>query len=74
VTALANAVAVADPTDILIDGRDAVVAVPRSQMGSAIGLGGLNAELAGRLTGLYVEIVAAGTDLRKALARIIADE
>ncbi|WP_208898204.1 SAV_2336 N-terminal domain-related protein [Streptomyces incarnatus] len=61
---LANALVYAEPTGILIDRQRAVVAVPHHQVRSAIGRGGLNAELAGKLTGLYVKIVPAGTDLR----------
>ncbi|WP_406384505.1 SAV_2336 N-terminal domain-related protein [Streptomyces sp. NBC_01618] len=63
-TLLVNALVYAEPTGILIDRQRAVVAVPRHQVRSAIGRGGLNAELAGRLTGLYVRIVPAGSDLR----------
>lgn len=63
-TLLVNALVHAEPTGILIDRQRAVVAVPHYQLRSVIGQGGLNAQLAGRLTGLYVKIVSAGTDLR----------
>lgn len=55
----------AQPTGLLVDRRRAVVAVPPHQVRSAIGRGGLNAQLAGQLTGLYVKIVPAGSDLRR---------
>lgn len=63
-TLLVNALVYAQPTDILIDGDRAVVAVPEHQVGGVTGRGGLNAQLAGRLTGLYVKIVPAGRNLR----------
>ncbi|MEU9121088.1 trypsin-like peptidase domain-containing protein [Streptomyces sp. NPDC048506] len=73
-TLLANALAYAQPTDILTDGQRAVVAVPRHQLRGAIGRGGLNAQLAGQLTGLYVKIVPSGTDLRLAMESGFDDE
>ncbi|MER5217512.1 SAV_2336 N-terminal domain-related protein [Streptomyces sp. NPDC002838] len=61
---LVNALVYAQPTGILIDGQRAVVAVPDHQVGGVTGEGGLNAQLAGQLTGLYVKIVPSGTNLR----------
>lgn len=66
-TLLVNALVYGEPTGILIDRQRAVVAVPQHLFSSAIGRGGLNVELAGRLTGLYVKIVPAGTDLGLAM-------
>ncbi|MFI0187343.1 SAV_2336 N-terminal domain-related protein [Streptomyces sp. NPDC017082] len=62
---LVNALVYAQPTGLLVDRQRAVVAVPPHQVRSAIGRGGLNAQLAGQLTGLYVKIVPAGSDLRR---------
>jgi transcription antitermination factor NusA-like protein len=70
---LANAVNPATAVDLLIDGDNAVVAVEPHQLRTAIGEGGLNAQLAGRLTGLYVHVVTAGTDLRRALDELAAE-
>ncbi|PAZ14697.1 hypothetical protein CLM62_17200 [Streptomyces sp. SA15] len=62
---LVNALVYAQPpTGILIEGQRAVVAVPEHQVGGVMGEGGLNARLAGQLTGLYVKIVPSGADLR----------
>ncbi|MET8677000.1 hypothetical protein ABZW18_05210 [Streptomyces sp. NPDC004647] len=58
-------------SDILIESGCAVV-VPHHQMHNAIGEGGLNAELAGKLTGLRVDVVLRGNDLRQTLDRLIA--
>jgi len=63
-TLLVNALIYAQPTGILIRGQRAVVAVPDHEMPRVIGRGGLNAQLAGQLTGLYVKVVPSGTDLR----------
>lgn len=62
-TYLANALAPAkvEVSDVRIEGRQARVTVPRSQCNTAIGRGGLNAQLAGQLTGLRVYVVEAGT-------------
>ncbi|MFD5749569.1 SAV_2336 N-terminal domain-related protein [Streptomyces sp. NPDC127033] len=64
---LANALVHAEPTGMLVDGQRAVVAVPPHQLASAIGRGGLNAQLTGQLTGLYIKIVSAGADLGLAM-------
>ena len=62
---LANAMSPVRVTEVLIrDDGDAVVAVEEHQLSGGIGEGGLNAQLAGRLTGHYVQVVRAGTDLR----------
>ncbi|MGW1493837.1 hypothetical protein [Streptomyces sp. NPDC002402] len=58
-------------SDVLIESGCAVV-VPHHQMHNAIGKGGLNAELAGKLTGLRVDVVLRGNDPRQALDRLIA--
>lgn len=73
-TLLANALAHVQPTDILIDGRRAVIAVPGYQSRTAVGRRGLNAQLAGKLTGLYVEIVPSGTNLMLAMDSALDDE
>ncbi|MGW4114648.1 hypothetical protein ACWEFJ_27555 [Actinosynnema sp. NPDC004786] len=73
-TMLANALVYAQPTDILIDGLRAVVAVPRPQYRAAVGRGGLNAQLAGQLTGLYVKVVPSGIDLAQAMEHGFDDE
>ncbi|MEV4094444.1 hypothetical protein [Streptosporangium saharense] len=62
-TYLENAMKPAEVVDVLIQGDNAVVAVSPRQLHTAIGRGGLNSELAGKLTGLHVKAVAAGTDL-----------
>lgn len=70
---LVNAMNPVRVTEVLVDGGNAVVALERHQMSGGIGEGGLNAQLAGRLTGLYVRIVGAGTDLRAALDELAAE-
>lgn len=65
---LRNAFAPAEVSDVLIDGRYAAVSVPPHRMSAAVGRGGLNASLAGRLAGLRVTVVREGEDLQKALA------
>jgi transcription antitermination factor NusA-like protein len=64
---LANAMSPIQVSDVLVEGNKAVVAVKEHQLSGGIGAGGLNAELAGRLAGLYVQIVKEGTDLRAAM-------
>lgn len=54
---LTNALAPAKIDRVKISGRDAEVYAPRHQMAAAIGGGGLNSSLAGRLTGLKVSVV-----------------
>jgi transcription antitermination factor NusA-like protein len=73
-TFLSNAMNPVQVTEILVDRDNAVVAVEEHQLSGGIGEGGLNAELAGRLTGLYVRVVKSGTDLRKALDQLVADQ
>ncbi|XVQ11460.1 hypothetical protein ACQP1W_02450 [Spirillospora sp. CA-255316] len=68
-TFLANAMSPVQVTEVLIRGGDAVVAVERHQLSGGIGEGGLNAQLAGRLTGHYVRVAKAGGDLRSFLGR-----
>ncbi|MFC5747741.1 hypothetical protein [Actinomadura rugatobispora] len=67
VTFMTNAMNPVQVTEVLIRGDDAVVAVEEHQLSGGIGEGGLNAQLAGRLTGHYVRVVKAGTDLRALL-------
>ncbi|RBQ16006.1 hypothetical protein DP939_32335 [Spongiactinospora rosea] len=62
-TYLMNAMRPAEVVDARIENGNAVVAVPPAQYRGGIGDGGLNAELAGKLIGLFVEVVPAGTDL-----------
>ncbi|MET7715253.1 hypothetical protein [Streptomyces sp. NPDC005407] len=69
----AMAPAKAKLSDILIESGCAVVVVPHHQMHNVIGEGGLNAELAGKLTGLRrVDVVLRGNDPRQALDQVIA--
>ncbi|GAA2404365.1 hypothetical protein GCM10010191_10120 [Actinomadura vinacea] len=72
VTFLTNAMNPVQVTEVLVQGGDAIVAVEGHQLSGGIGEGGLNAQLAGRLTGHYVRVVKAGTDLRAALDRSAA--
>ncbi|QKG23364.1 hypothetical protein [Actinomadura verrucosospora] len=67
---LINAMNPVQVTDVLVRRNNAVVAVEEHQMSGGIGEGGLNAELAGRLTGLYVRVVKAGTDLNEFMDRV----
>ncbi|GAA4613444.1 hypothetical protein GCM10023195_58160 [Actinoallomurus liliacearum] len=73
-TYLRNAMSPVSVTEVLVERDDAVVAVEEHQLSGGIGAGGLNAQLAGQLTGLYVQVVKAGTDLRKAMDRLKADQ
>jgi transcription antitermination factor NusA-like protein len=73
-TFLANAMNPVEATEILVERDKAVVAIAEHQLSGGIGEGGLNAQLAGRLTGLYVRVVKAGTDLRTAMDRFAADQ
>ncbi|WDZ87490.1 SAV_2336 N-terminal domain-related protein [Micromonospora cathayae] len=66
---LVNALSPARATDVLIGDGHAVAAVPHGS-GGGIGRGGLNAELAGKLTGLRVHIVTDGSDLSTVLAAL----
>jgi transcription antitermination factor NusA-like protein len=72
-TFLANAMNPIEVTDVLVDGDNAIVAVQRHQLSGGIGEGGLNAQLAGRMTGLFVRVVTSGTDLRAALDELAAE-
>jgi len=66
-TYLVNAMRPAIVSDVRIRGRQAVVAVSGWQYRGGVGQGGLNAELAGRLTDLMVHVVAEGVDLDAAI-------
>lgn len=57
-TFLRNALNPAEVIAVRIDGEDAEAVVPVQQMSAAVGQGGLNSALAGKLTGLQVTIVA----------------
>ncbi|MGI8330909.1 hypothetical protein ACRYCC_13165 [Actinomadura scrupuli] len=70
---LVNAMNPVQVTGVLVEGDNAVAAVETHQLSGGIGEGGLNAQLAGRLTGLYVRVVKGGTDLRAALTKLQAD-
>lgn len=72
-TFLENAMNPVQAVQIIVDGDNAIVTVAEHQLSGGIGAGGLNAQLAGQLTGLYVRVVKAGTDLREALDRLVAD-
>ncbi|MBC6458091.1 hypothetical protein [Actinomadura sp. HBU206391] len=69
-TFLTNAMNPVRVTEVLIRGDNAIVAVEEHQLSGGIGEGGLNAQLAGRLTGHYVRVVKAGTDLREVLRQL----
>lgn len=73
-TFLANAMNPVQVTDVLVERGNAVVAVEEHQLSGGIGAGGLNAQLAGQLTGLFVRVVEAGADLPRALERLAADK
>lgn len=70
---LRNAFAPAEITEVKIDGRLAAVSVPAHRMSAAVGRGGLNASLAGRLAGLRVTVVREGGSLDEALAHLEAE-
>lgn len=72
-TFLVNAMNPVQVTDVLIERDNAVVAVEEHQLSGGIGEGGLNAQLAGQLTGLFVRVTEAGSDLRAALRQLMAD-
>lgn len=55
-----------------IDSGVAVVAVETHATGGAVGTRGLNAELAGKLTGLYVKVVSTESDLDEELLALKA--
>lgn len=59
---LRNAFAPAEVESVTIDGRAATVAVQPHLMPAAVGRGGLNTSLAGRLCGLHVNVVREGAD------------
>lgn len=69
---ITNAMNPMQVTEVLIERGTAVVAVEEHQLSGGIGEGGLNAELAGRLTGLYVHVVKAGTDLRQVMDQLLS--
>jgi transcription antitermination factor NusA-like protein len=60
--------------DVYVQRENAIVMVEEHQLSGGIGEGGLNAQLAGRLTGLYVQVVKAGTDLVQAMDKLVADQ
>ena len=64
---LVNAMAPVRATGVAISERHAVVSVAAHQMSAAVGKGGLNSELAGRIAGLFVHVVQDGEDLQQAL-------
>jgi transcription antitermination factor NusA-like protein len=70
---LLNAMNPTIASDALIRDGHAVVAVDEHLQDGGVGEGGLNAQLAGRLTGLYVRVVPIGTDLPAALTRLISE-
>ncbi|GLZ08379.1 hypothetical protein Acsp03_58450 [Actinomadura sp. NBRC 104412] len=72
-TFLANAMNPVHAIDVLVERDTAVVSIEEHQLSGGIGEGGLNAQLAGQLTGLYVRAVKDGTDLRAALRQAVAD-
>ena len=53
---LANAIAPAAATEVLIDGKNATIYTSKHQMSAAVGAGGLNSQLAGQLTGMKVRV------------------
>lgn len=53
---LRNALAPAEVERVTIKGRDAIAYAPRHQMAAAVGHGGLNSSLAGRLVGVKVRV------------------
>lgn len=61
-------------TDVLVERNDAIVWVEEHQLSGGIGAGGLNAQLAGQLTGLFVVVVKAGTDRSRAMERLAAEK
>jgi N utilization substance protein A len=73
-TFLANAMKPVEVADVLVEGQHAVVAVEPHQLSGDIGERGLNARLAGRLTGLSIHVVTPGTDLRQAMDRLAAEK
>jgi transcription antitermination factor NusA-like protein len=73
-TYVRNAMNPVEVTDVLVERDNAIVMVEEHQLSGGIGEGGLNAQLAGRLTGLYVQVVKVGTDLRKAMDQLVADQ
>jgi transcription antitermination factor NusA-like protein len=72
-TYLVNAMNPVQVSDVLVRGDNAAAAVEPHLLSGGIGIGGLNAQLAGRLTGLYVRVVKAGTDLEAALDEVEAE-
>jgi transcription antitermination factor NusA-like protein len=73
-TFLVNAMSPVEVSDVLVERDNAIVAVEEHQLSGGIGQGGLNAQLAGRLTGLFVRVVKTGTDLRAAMAALRAEK
>lgn len=72
-TFLAGSVQPAKAVRSKIDGDAAVVAISNFTLDGAIGRGGLNAELAGKLTGLQVKMVSADADLDAELRKLKAE-
>jgi len=71
---LLNAMAPVRATGVAISDRHAVVSVAVHQMSAAVGKGGLNSELAGRIAGLFVHVVQDGEDLQQALRDHLAQQ
>lgn len=71
---LKNAFAPAELTSAAIDGRTAVASVPAHRMSAAVGRGGLNASLAGRLAGVHVTVVRDGVNLEAVLTQLNSEE
>ena len=53
---LANAIAPAAATEVLVEGKNATIYTSKHQMSAAVGAGGLNSQLAGQLTGMKVRV------------------
>jgi N utilization substance protein A len=53
---LANSIAPAAATKVIIDGKNATIFTLKHQMSAAVGAGGLNSQLAGQLTGMKVRV------------------
>ncbi len=56
---LMNALNPANVDRVVVEGEDATAFVPAQQMSAAVGKGGLNSALAGKLTGLQVTVASA---------------
>lgn len=67
---LRNAFAPATVSEVVSEGHTAAVSVPAHLMSAAVGRGGLNASLAGRLAGFKVVVVREGASLQEALDQL----